>query len=206
MHLNDFENKKPKLKLIDRWILSKLHKLVKQVTERFDKYDTSEAKKLTEQFFWHVFCDNYLELAKDRLYNKERGKEARKSAQYALYHTLLAMLKMLSPIVPHITEELYQAYYKKYEKTKSIHISDWPKYSKEMINEKVEKIGDAVVGIVSAVRKYKSDKNLSLKSEIKQLKVATPVDLTEVLKDIKGVTRAKDISVKKAKKLKTEVM
>ncbi len=205
MHLKDFDSKKPKLETIDCWLLSKLQKLVKLVTEQWDNYNTSDAKKAVEQFFWHVFCDNYLELAKDRLYNEERGKESRKSAQYALYHCLLSIIKMLSPFVPHITEELYQVYFKKFEKTKSIHISKWPEFSKELVDENAEQVGDVTVEVISAVRKHKSDKNLSLKSEIEKLEIESPVELKEVLDDIKGVTRAKDISVKNAKELKITV-
>ena len=95
----------------------------------------------TEKFFWSMFCDNYLEIVKKRIYESKKGKE---SAQYTLYHSLLTILKLMAPIMPFITEEIYQEYYRNpknssnfgaqktsgflgNEKEKSIHISEWPK-------------------------------------------------------------------------------
>ena len=207
MHLADYDGKKPKkLELIDRWLLSKLHKVIKVATERFDDYDSSESKKAAEVFFWHDFCDNYLELVKDRIYNESRGKESKHAAQYTLYTALLSIIKILAPIVPHITEELYQAYFLQHEKAKSIHISEWPKYDEQIVDEETEKIGEAAVEIVSAVRKHKSEKNVSLKAEIKHLKIESPVELNEVLEDIKSVTKALEVSVKKGKETRIEVL
>ncbi|MBU3941956.1 MAG: class I tRNA ligase family protein, partial [Nanoarchaeota archaeon] len=83
----------------------------------------------TEKFFWQQFCDNYLEIVKDRLYNKENySKEAVDSAHYTLYNITLAILKLMAPIMPHITEEIYHLYFAEIEGLKSIHGSDWPKY------------------------------------------------------------------------------
>jgi len=128
MHLKDYKLKKPKnLEVIDAWILSKLSNLVKESTENFMNYEYSHTKLETDKFFWHSFCDNYLEIVKDRVYNPDkRGKESRLSAQYGLYHTLLTIIKLMAPITPFITEELYHAFYKKYEKSKSIHNASWP--------------------------------------------------------------------------------
>ncbi|GAJ10769.1 unnamed protein product, partial [marine sediment metagenome] len=113
MHLKDYKKEKSKLEIIDKWFLSKLNKLVKDVTKNFNEYKTGEVTRKTEQFFWHSFCDNYLEIIKDRLYNEKRGKEAKLSAQYGLYHSLLTIIKLMAPITPFITEELYQAFFKK---------------------------------------------------------------------------------------------
>ena len=82
---------------------------------------------------------NYLEIIKDRLYNP-KTKQEKESAQYVLYTSLLTVLKLFAPIMPYITEELYQAYFQKHEKEKSIHISSCPKYDSRLINKKL-KIG-----------------------------------------------------------------
>jgi valyl-tRNA synthetase len=207
MHLADYDGKKPKhLELVDRWLLSKLTTVIKTATEKFEEYDSSESKKAAEIFFWRDFCDNYLELVKDRIYNESRGKESKHAAQYTLYTALLAIIKILAPIMPHITEELYNAYFIKHEGTKSIHISEWPKADEKNIDEEAEKIGDAAVEIVSAVRKYKSENNKSLKVEIPRLKIETAVDLTEVLADIKSITRALEVTVNEGKETKIEIL
>ena len=116
MHLKDYKLKKPKnMEIMDSWILSKLSKLVKESTEYFEKYEYSHTKLETDKFFWQTFCDNYLEIVKDRLYNPDkRGKEARLSAQYSLYNSLLTVIKLMAPITPFITEELYQYFFKKH--------------------------------------------------------------------------------------------
>ncbi|MBI2646958.1 class I tRNA ligase family protein, partial [Candidatus Woesearchaeota archaeon] len=97
VHLSDYNRQKiNKLEVIDRWILSKLSKVVKESTENFMNYEYSHTKLATETFFWHTFCDNYLEIIKDRLYNADkRGEDARLSAQYGLYNTLLAVIKLM---------------------------------------------------------------------------------------------------------------
>ncbi|MFH1505822.1 MAG: valine--tRNA ligase [archaeon] len=200
MHLEDYDNKKPKLEVMDKWFLSKLQGIIKKSTESFDVYESGDAKRVVEQFFWHVFCDNYLEIAKPRLYNEDKaGKEARKSAQYTLYTGLLALLKLFAPIMPHITEEIYHLYLDKKEKIKSIHISGWPEYDEKLVDNKTEKAGDLAVDIIGAARREKSSKNLSLKTPVKEL-IISETDkktLEPFLKDIELASSAEKISFHK---------
>ncbi len=195
MHLEDYDLKKPKkLELIDRWILTKLNKIIKDGTEAFEKYEYSRTKMDVEKFFWQVFCDNYLEIVKDRLYNPDkRGDDARESGQYTTYRTTLTMLKLMAPIMPYITESIYQLYFAEKEKKKSIHISSWPAPDKKEIDEEAEKKGDIVVDVVSAVRKLKSEKGVSLKEEVKKLVIDCEEDLDEAVDDIKATTRALEV-------------
>ena len=193
MHLADYDLEKPaELEPLDRWILSKISRVVKESTENMMNYEYSHTKLGTETFFWHTFCDNYLELIKDRLYNYEtRGKEAKLSAQYGLYHSLLTIIKLMAPIMPFITEELYQLYFKNHEKTKSVHLTKWP--SIDMIDEHAEHIGDFVVAVVEFVRKEKTSKKLSLKAPIKKLTIKSKVeekDFDSVEAEIKAATSA----------------
>ncbi len=196
MHLADYKGEKPaKLEVVDRWILSKLSRVVKESTENFINYEYSHTKLATETFFWHTFCDNYLEIIKDRLYNADqRGEEARLSAQYGLYNTLLAIIKLMAPIMPFITEELYQLYYRKHENIKSIHLTKWPDIN--MIDEHAEHIGDFVVKVIEFVRKQKSEKKLSLKTPVKKLTIKSKVeekDFDAVEAEIKAATTAEFI-------------
>jgi len=193
MHLEDFKKKPAKLEIMDKWLLAKLNKVVSEATEHLDDYQTGKAKRAVEEFFWFM-CDNYLEIVKDRLYNPDKhGEGARQSAQYGLYRFILDVLKMMAPIVPHITEEIYHLYFDKKEKVKSIHVSDWPKAGK--IDIEAEETGDIAVEIISAVRKFKASKNLSLKAEIAELVLDSEIKGFEkkigmVLDDIKAATHA----------------
>ncbi len=202
-HLEDYGGEKPrKLELLDEWILSKIAEVIETSTEGFEQYEYNRTKLEVEKFFWHTFCDNYLEIAKDRLYNAgRRGKEARKSAQYALYQTLLAVLKLMAPITPHVVEEVYSYYFKEKEKQHSIHLSPWPKVNWKK-NEAAGKIGDWAVAVLSAVRKYKSQKGLSLKQEITELTIATDdAGFKKAFllfeEDLKAVTNSKQITLGK---------
>jgi valyl-tRNA synthetase len=175
LHLKGYEPKKPKhLEPMDKWIVSKLTTIIEESTETFDQYEYAKTKLEVEKFFWHTFCDNYLEIVKDRVYNPDkRGKEAKESAQFGLYTALLAILKLMAPIMPYITEELYQLYFRQHEKAKSIHISEWPSF--EMKDEEAEKAGDCFVAVLDKVRKAKSEKKMSLKSPVEKLVLKGPI-------------------------------
>ena len=207
MHLEDFEQnpessvQEPDLEIMDRWVLSKINNVIKTSTESMDKYEYSRTRLDVDNFFWNTFCDYYLEIAKDRLYNPDtRGVEERKSAQFALYNSLLDVLKMFAPIMPHITEEIYQLYFSQKEGMKSIHNSSWPEYSEKYVDEHIEKVGDAFVSVLTAVRKYKSEKSLSLKTELEKIVISCPKDIREDLEktlgDLKATTKAKEIEFK----------
>lgn len=172
MHLEDFsleldERENVVTEVMDRWLLSKLQKVILECTESFDRFEYSKTKTRVEHFFWHEFCDQYLEIVKDRLYNSGvRGAEGKKSAQHTLYVTLLSILKMMAPITPHITEEVYHLFFAAREGKKSVHISSWPAAQQHLLDEQAELAGDVAVDIVSTVRRWKSEQKVSLKEEI----------------------------------------
>ncbi|MBU2639712.1 MAG: valine--tRNA ligase [Nanoarchaeota archaeon] len=188
MHLNNYKPKKIKLQPFDTWQLSKLNNLIKTCTEAFENYEYFKTKSETENFFWHTFCDNYLEIIKNRLYNGNKQEKA--SAQFVLYTSLLTILKLFAPVMPHITEELYQLYFKKHEKTKSIHLSSWPKIDK--VDTKLEKVGDELIEIISKVRQFKTSHHKPLKEEI-ILTLPNKFKNSEFLPDIKSVTNTKEM-------------
>lgn len=194
-HLEDYKTKPKKLEAFDLWILSKLNTLIKNCTDNFEIYEYSRVKAETEQFFWIVFCDLYLEIVKDRLYNPDkRGKESRQSGQYALSETFLTVLKLFAPIMPYVTEEIYHAHYASLEKKESIHLSSWPLVSPTHSHAKVEEMGDKLLEIISEVRKAKSAKNVSLKEPVKELVLPfKEEEVAEFLDDLKAVTKAEKI-------------
>ena len=157
MNLEDWDGKKPKkLEKIDELFLGELNQVIKEVTKAYDEYNIARVKLLIENFFWKDFTDNYLEIIKDRIYNKEGEKKI--SVQYTLYKILLSILKMMAPIMPFITEEIYQEHFKKYEKKKSIHICEWPEVGKE----KSTKDWGIIKNNLSKVRQAKTEKRVPL--------------------------------------------
>jgi valyl-tRNA synthetase len=194
MLLKDYKVKKEKLEAFDSWMLSKLNRLIKENNDFFKSYNTGEAKRKSEHFFWHDFCDNYLEIVKDRLYNPDK-RNGSDSAKYTLYTSLLNLLKLFAPIMPYITEEIYQLFYKETEKGKSLHLSSWPKYDSKLVFEKEEEIGDRLIEVIAEVRKIKSENKVSLKEEVKELVLdLKEEEVKEFLDDLKAVTKAKKVS------------
>jgi len=149
--------KKVKLEPFDEYFLFKLNEVVEKATELYDNYKIGDAKKIIDNFFWHSFCDNYLEIIKKRVYNDIGVKTL--SAKYTLHKILISVLKLYAPLVPYITEEIYSNF-----SDKSIHISEWPKLEK--YNKKIEKLGDEALEIISNVRKYKAENKKSLKDPV----------------------------------------
>jgi len=188
MNLEGYDFKKPKkLERIDELFLEKLNSLVKISSEAFDKYEYAQAKLATEKFFWQIYCDNYLEIVKKRVYENKSGKE---SAQYALYQGLYTLLQLIAPIMPFITEEIYLSYFKNDKKDKSIHISKWPEY----LEEKNSSEFDLFIEILGKVRQEKTLAKKSMKAEIVlHLEKETINKIKDILEDLKDVTNAKEI-------------
>ncbi len=194
MHLEDYDGFSGELAPLDKWVLSKFNKVVEEVTDYFQEYKYSKALSSVNNFFWNTFCDNYLEFVKDRLYNPEEYGEQTLSAKHTLYSVALGVLKLFAPIMPHVTEEIYQLFFCKKDGFESIHISKWPVSREELVDEEAEKVGDLAVEIVEKVRKFKSENQLSLKAEISGLNISSEIDLRGVEKDIIAVTNTKSLS------------
>ncbi len=187
-----YEAKQPKLHETDRLFLAQLNKLIKESTEAFEDYSYSKAKLAADQFFWQVFCDNYLEIVKHRVYNGTEEEKA--SAFYTLYQAFLTILKLMAPITPFITEEIYQTHFRKNEKKKSIHLEEWPIPIKIKESKEDEAVWAKLIEIIGFVRQQKSKAQKSMKAEIN---LTIPKDAQKILKDvitdIKSVTSAKII-------------
>jgi valyl-tRNA synthetase len=198
-HLKKINHMKPKdLEAFDLWLLSKLDKTIEQCTKHFKNHEYSRAKSQVENIFWKTFCDNYLEIVKKRIYNPKTRKE-NKSAKFTLYHSLLTCLKLFAPIMPYITEELYQQYFKKHEGEKSIHLSNWPQVTK-LYDKKKEKLGDKAVFLITKVRQIKAKNKKSLKSPIiLSFEKEKIKELDSFIPDIKAVTNSEKIEEGKFK-------
>jgi valyl-tRNA synthetase len=162
----------PDLQPLDHWMLSKAENAVKKVTDAFEKCQFNIAVDEIRNFTWHVFCDAYVEAVKDRLYRPEiHGQTKKEAAQYTLYEVLYKVLQMLSPVVPHLTEEIYQAMYADAKGFASLQSTPWPKFNPSMVDELAEKRGDLIIELIGEVRREKAEKHLPLNTPVKKLTV-----------------------------------
>lgn len=151
----DYDTMPQKLCYEDKWILSKLNKLIKETTINLNNYDLGVWTQKVYDFIWGEFCDWYIEMVKPRLYDKEN--KTREAAQYTLNKVLGDSLKLLHPIMPFITEEIYT---KLYNNDESIMISSWPKYSEEFNFAKEEKQIEKIKQIIIGIRNIRTNMNV----------------------------------------------
>lgn len=151
----DYDTMPQKLCYEDKWILSKLNKLIKETTINLNNYDLGVWTQKVYDFIWGEFCDWYIEMVKPRLYDKEN--KTREAAQYTLNKVLGDSLKLLHPIMPFITEEIYT---KLYNNDESIMISSWPKYSEEFNFAKEEKQIEKIKQIIIEIRNIRTNMNV----------------------------------------------
>lgn len=151
----DYDTMPQKLCYEDKWILSKLNKLIKETTINLNNYDLGVWTQKVYDFIWGEFCDWYIEMVKPRLYDKEN--KTREAAQYTLNKVLGDSLKLLHPIMPFITEEIYT---KLYNNDESIMISSWPKYSEKFNFAKEEKQIEKIKQIIIGIRNIRTNMNV----------------------------------------------
>jgi valyl-tRNA synthetase len=195
--MNIIKNEKPskcQLRPMDKWILSKYSRLVKQCTDSMDKFEYSSAIKEIEYFLWHELADHYVEMVKPFMYEKKNIE----SIQYTLYVIGLGITKLFAPFFPDVTEEIYYNQYKQFEEQESIHITSWPEPL--FVDEKAEKTGEFVKNIISAIRNWKSKKGIPLNQEIRSAEIFTKNKsaLQETLEDIMKTLNIKQLKLEKS--------
>lgn len=197
IHLKDYTPAEPELELIDKWLLTKLNGVIRESTENFEHYEYSKAKALTEQFFWGDFCDNYLEIAKDRLYKKAENGESGQAALYTVYMALLNSLKLLGPFIPHITEDLYQRLFRESEGTESLHISKWPVVNHHWADIEALKLGNMAVAMISSLRQYKNSQNMAQNAVLSKVTISADgldADIRQFATVLKDTMKIADLS------------
>jgi valyl-tRNA synthetase len=180
---NKTEN--PKLTTIDKWIIGRLSSTIKGCSENMESFEYHQAMKKLHDFFWHDFCDNYLEYVKHRVYGENPTKEG---AVYALNKVLSESMKLLAPITPHISEEVYRELYGK----ESIHRQRWPDAGEEY-KEEVEKV--AVLNeIVSQLRQHKSRNKMPQNAELEIVRLSLPQEMgRELLEELANISKIKKV-------------
>ena len=145
------------LKPADRWILSRVNTLAKDVTENMDKYELGIAVQKVYDFIWDEFCDWYVELAKYRIYHAEEDPKAADCALWTLRTVLAQALKLLHPFMPFITEEIYSALVPEEE---SLMMSGWPVFRDDRVFPAAEKIMDRVKAMTKGIRNIRAEMNV----------------------------------------------
>ena len=160
MNMKDDTIEEPEDSLLqpaDRWILSGVNTLAKDVTENMDKYELGIAVQKVYDFIWDEFCDWYVELAKYRIYHAEENPEAANCALWTLKTVLAQALKLLHPFMPFITEEIYSALVPDEE---SLMMSGWPVFREDRVFPAAEKIMERVKAMTKGIRNIRAEMNV----------------------------------------------
>ena len=156
-----------KLEREDKWVLSKLNRLVKEVTENLDSYEIGVASAKVYDFIWDTYCDWYIELTKTRLNGTDEA--AKLTAQNVLCYVLVTLLKLLHPFMPFITEEIYQALPKCDGAFDILMMAQWPEYTEALNFPTEESAMEAVMDLIRAIRARRAEMNVppSKKAELR---------------------------------------
>ncbi len=179
---------------LDRSMLAALRRVVDQATEAFDAYEHQRALEVTETFFW-TFCDDYVELVKERAYGGH-GDAAARSAKAALAQALSVQLRLFAPILPFATEEVWSWW-----RDGSVHLAAWPTVD-ELAGDGDPAVLTAVALALRDVRKAKSEAKVSMKTDVPSATVRGPAKHVALVRqgatDLAGAGRVQDLGFDEA--------
>ncbi len=182
MEKADFTNVKlSDLTIADRWILSKVNTLAKDMTDNMEKFELGIAVSKVYDFIWEEFCDWYIEMVKPRLYNDE--DETKAAALWTLKTVLIQALKLLHPYMPFITEEIFCNIQ---DEEESIMISKWPEYTDEWNFEADEAAVDTIKAAVRAIRNLRTGMNVPPSRKAKVYVVSAKEDVIYIFESSKS--------------------
>ena len=182
----------------DKWILSKVNTLTKDVTDNMDKFELGIAVQKVYDFIWEEFCDWYIEMVKPRLYNDE--DETKAAALWTLKHVLIQSLKLLHPYMPFITEEIFCTLQ---DEEESIMISKWPEYKEEWNFEEDEFAVETIKNAVRNIRNLRAEMNVAPSKKAKVFVVSESEDIRSIFENgnvfFKTLGYASEVIVQKDK-------
>ena len=192
------EFKSGELNVINQWINDRTNIALKNYKSYFEKNESGLALQSVEKLFWQDLCDNYIEIIKDQFFNPEKYPAGMvEETKATFYSVAYKILQMYAPYIPHITEYLYQQIFLRNKNINSIHLTDLPE-TEPVDNENQAKM-DMILNIISQVRKLKTEHELSLRTEIKNLKLAVDEKHKDMIKKqieiLKGVCKAENIEI-----------
>ncbi|MFZ2456401.1 MAG: valine--tRNA ligase [Candidatus Altiarchaeia archaeon] len=197
MHLADYDGKKPeKLNPVDRWILSRLQVLIENSTVSLDRYTFNAPISDIRSFIWRDLADNYLEMVKHRLYKPEiYGVDERKSAQYTMSTIISTIIRMMYPFTPFISDELRENLLNEDCAKAPL----WPIADPELLDKDGEELGEIAKDIVAQIRKYKSDKGVSLGSDLESVEITCGPEyickVESIKPDVEGTGKIKKLEI-----------
>ncbi|MFQ3550035.1 MAG: class I tRNA ligase family protein [Armatimonadota bacterium] len=202
MNLEGFDHtksiNKDLLTLQDKWILSRLQKLSEAVNKGFSNYDMDDSARAIYEFIWNEYCDWYLEMAKSTLQDETR----KENVQCVLYTVLESTLKILHPIMPFITEEIWQVLP---HNGNSIMISNFPERNEEYIDEASENEMQVIMDVVRNIRNLRAELNVSPGKKIDVIYSADAPNKEKIEKNISSImSLAKVENMKFADKVDSE--
>lgn len=149
---------KEKLQVGDCWILSRLNKMIKDVNNAYEEYSYINATRSIKSFFWDEFCDWYIEITKIRIYdNNEQDKITPISI---LLYVLEISLRLLHPIIPFLTEALWQSLPKKIKDGSALIVAKWPEFDESLIDDTLEQNFDLVKSLIHEIRRVRKEFNV----------------------------------------------
>lgn len=198
----DAQKPSTELGALNEWIFHHATACFSHYDKYFNEQEFSLALDQVEKFFWSYFCDNYLELIKDQLFNPEHYQSHEVAAtRWTLYHVGLRILQLYAPFVPFITETIYQKLYRNHEKMQSIHQTRFADYQIPLNYPASAHTIGQLIGVIALIRKLKSEHQFSLKAPIDVLVIyhesqeqLQAIGAYEQL--IKGVTHASEVMYK----------
>lgn len=183
------------MSVADCWVADRYGDTIAECTDAFESYDYSRALRRAQLFFYNELCDNYLEIAKPRLWEEsESPAEHRELTRALLRELLLGALKMYAPILPFITEELFGLLYKQDSGETSIHRSAWPTPPQRCLTPELDSGADMLLKLIGSVRKWKSEQNVHPSHPVDVLTLSCQASLgatvEALLPDLRTATRA----------------
>ena len=174
----DVKNKPENLTDADKWILSKVNTLAKDVTENLDKFELGIAADKIYEFIWEEFCDWYIEMVKPRLYNDD--DDTKKAALWTLKKVLIDALKLLHPYMPFITEEIFCNLQ---DEEETIMLSKWPEFTEEYDFAKEEKAVETIKEAVRNIRNIRSEMNVAPSKKAKVFVVSSEEEIKNIFEN-----------------------
>jgi isoleucyl-tRNA synthetase len=190
---NDFKNKKPeKFDIASKWLLSRLESVKADVTEYMDGLTPHLAVRSLEDFILNDFSRWYIHAIRDKI-KGDYNEWDKQSVLYTMHSVMSDTLKLLAPFIPFVTEKMYQDFFRDSDNKESVHLCDWPKADKKLINKDLEKDMENVKKISEASSALRQEKNIKLRWPVDKISINIGRSLKELESVVKGICNVRGV-------------